>query len=69
MARSDDGYDALPADLQNLIARNQRKAAAAQAAEMLSRYGFTAEDIEQGIAEGGSVEVLAFRDDEDRGAS
>jgi hypothetical protein len=35
------------------------------AGRILAEYGFTAEGIREGIAEGGTVEVLAFRDDED----
>jgi hypothetical protein len=35
------------------------------AGQILAEYGFTAEAIEQGIAEGGSIDVLAFRDDQD----
>jgi hypothetical protein len=35
------------------------------AAEVLAQYGVTADDIEQDIAEGGSVSALVFRDDED----
>jgi len=38
--------------------------AAELAAEVLGRYGFTAEDIEQGIAEGGSVSVHVIRDED-----
>lgn len=39
------------------------------AGQILAEYGFTAEDIREGIAEGGTIEVLAFRADEDGSAS
>jgi hypothetical protein len=35
------------------------------AASILGDYGFTAGDIRAGLAEGGSIDVLAFTDDED----
>lgn len=53
----------LPADLQRLAARKLRRDAVAEAAAMLAGYGFTADDIRQGIAEGGSVEITAFGDE------
>ena len=33
-------------------------------AGILGQYGFTADDIEQGIAEGGSISALVFRDED-----
>ena len=44
-----------------------RGEAAELAAEMLGRYGITADDIREGIAEGGSIGILAFRDDAEDG--
>lgn len=38
-------------------------------ARILAEYGFTADGIREAIAAGESIEILAFRDDEDGDAS
>lgn len=65
MNSRDDGYDALPADLQALI---DRRSATRQAAGMLTDLGITADDILDGLADGGQITILPLGD-EDGGRS
>lgn len=58
---------ALDAALRPAPAPADEELAAAAAAEVLTRLGFTAQDIEDGLADGGSITVTGLlRDENDK---